>query len=103
MQYEKIARVRGRDTNTARVEGECCICLETRCLLFCGTERNGTPNSVKYLFYGTAQKQAATASHLIELLLWTGCRCIPSKYSAIIADVLTIIASYIHGLSYTVK
>ena len=55
--------------------------------------RNGTPNSVKYLFterFKNKPKQLST----LELLLWIGCRCIPSKYSAIIVDVLTIIATF---------
>ena len=46
-------------------------------------ERNGTPDSVKYLFYGTAQKQAQTASHL-RLLFWIVFQV--RKYSAIIAS-----------------
>ena len=45
-----------------------------RCLLFCGTEWN-----TQYLFYGTPQKQAKTASHLRII----GYR-IPSKYNTII-------------------
>ena len=35
-----------------------------RCLLFCGTERNGTPGSAKYLFCGTHQNGPKTASQL---------------------------------------
>ena len=58
-----------------------------------GTEWNGMPDSVKYLFYGMAQNKPKQLPTL-ELLLWIGCRCIPSKYSAIIADVLTIIATF---------
>ena len=30
----------------------------------------------------------------LKLLIWIVCRCIPSKYSAIVADVLTIIATF---------
>ena len=35
-----------------------------RCLLFCGTERNGTPDSAKYLFCGTHRNGPKTASQL---------------------------------------
>ena len=34
------------------------------CLLFCGTERNGTPDSAKYLFCGTHRNGPKTASQL---------------------------------------
>ena len=57
------------------------------CLLFCGTKRNGTPDSVKYLFYGTAQKQAKTAPHF-RIIVLDGCRWFSSKYNAVIVDVL---------------
>ena len=46
-------------------------------------------------YYGTAQKQAKRLPTL-ELLFWIRCRCIPSKYNGITADVLN---KYIHGLS----
>ena len=34
------------------------------CLLFCGTERNGTPDSAKYLFCGTHRNGPKIASQL---------------------------------------
>ena len=34
------------------------------CLLFCGTERNRTPDSAKYLICGTHQNGSKTASQL---------------------------------------
>ena len=40
-----------------------------RCLLFCGTERNGTPDSVKYLFCGTHRNGPKTASHPMQASL----------------------------------
>ena len=46
-------------TNTAGVQR-----LLERCLLFCGTERNGTPDSAKYLFCGTHRNGPKTASQL---------------------------------------
>ena len=47
VQYGKIARGRGRETNTARAEGECCICLETtpECYFF---QRGGVLTGLKY-------------------------------------------------------
>ena len=40
-----------------------------RCLLFCGTERNGTPDSAKCLFCGTHQNEPKQPPSLVVNVL----------------------------------
>ena len=55
-------------------------------------ELNGMERSIPLNTYFTERlKNKPKQLPTLELLLWIGCRCIPSKY---IADVLTIIATF---------
>ena len=42
---------------------------QLRCLLICGTERNGTPDSAKCLFFGTNQNEPKQLPSLVVIVL----------------------------------
>ena len=69
----------------------------TRMGVYYFAERNGTERLIPLNTNFTEQlKNKPKQLPTLEFLLWIGCRCIPSKYNGIIADVLN---KYIHGLS----